>query len=91
MHLPSGCCTIHTCKAEHSAKSSTVRGCLKTYQSAKVIPNLRYVWVQTDRSGIGIKRITILVDLIVKDADRAPESRITSVAIDGLLIRLVCF
>ena len=59
-----------------------------TYQSAQVIPHFRNVRIQADSTRVSIKRIPILVDLVVKDTDRAPECWIPSVTVDGLLI---CF
>jgi hypothetical protein len=38
-------------------------------QCTKVVPDLRYIWVQTDCSGVCIERITILVDLIIENSD----------------------
>ena len=40
-----------------------------THQCTKVVPDLRYIWVQTDCSGVCIERITILVDLIIENSD----------------------
>lgn len=56
---------------------------------AEVIPDLRDVWVESDRSRVGVKGVSELVDLVVEDADRAPERRVSTVPVDGLLIRLV--
>ena len=61
----------------------------KTYQGAKVVPDFRDVRIEADCPGICVKCIPILVDLVVENADRAPESRIPSISIDSLLIRLI--
>jgi hypothetical protein len=62
----------------------------QTYQGAQVVPDLGDVRVQAYRAGICIERISILVDLVIQDANRAPECRVPSIAIDSLLIGLVC-
>lgn len=62
-----------------------------TYQSSQVVPNLRNVRVESDGPGVRIKRISVLVDLVVKHADGAPECRIAAVAVDCLLVCFVRF
>jgi len=62
----------------------------RAYQGTKVVPNLRDVWIEADGARICIKRITILIYLIVKNPDGAPECRISPITIDGLLIGLIC-
>lgn len=62
----------------------------RTHQGPQVVPHLRDVWVQADGAGVGIQRIPVLIDLVVEHADRAPERWIPAVAVDGLLICLVC-
>lgn len=62
----------------------------KSYQGSKIIPNLRDIGVQADGARIGVKRIPVLVDLVVQDADRAPEGRVAAVAVDRLLVGFVC-
>jgi hypothetical protein len=59
-------------------------------QCAQIVPNLGDVGVQTDGTGVGIEGVTVLVDLVVEDTDRAPEGRVATVAIDCLLVGLVC-
>lgn len=59
-------------------------------QSAKIIPDLGDVRVETDGSAVGVEGIAVLVDLVVEDTDRAPEGRIPAVTVHGLLICLVC-
>jgi hypothetical protein len=61
----------------------------QTYQSPQVVPDLGDVRVQAYRSGICIKCISVLINLVVQNANRAPKCRVPSVSIDGLLIRLV--
>lgn len=68
-------------------------GCLvvaRLIQSSKVIPDLRNVGVESDSTRVGIQCVAVLVDLIVQDTDTAPESGVTPVAVDGLLVSLVC-
>jgi hypothetical protein len=60
-----------------------------TYQCAKIIPYFRDVRVQANGSGICVKSIPVLVDLVVQHSDRAPEGRVLAVAIDCLLVGLV--
>lgn len=62
----------------------------QTYQSSQVVPDLGNVRIQAYRAGVCIQRISVLVDLVVQNAYRAPECRVPAVAIDGLLIRLIC-
>ena len=51
--------------------SGTNRESIKqqTYQSSQVVPDLGYVWVQSDRTGVRIKRISVLVDLVVEHSN----------------------
>jgi hypothetical protein len=58
-------------------------------QCAEIVPNLADVWVKADRTRVGIQSVSVLIDLIVKNADGAPEGRIATVTIDCLLIRLI--
>jgi hypothetical protein len=60
-----------------------------TYQSPEIVPDLRYVRVQTNRAGVCVQGITILVNLIVENTDRAPECRIPSISVDCLLVRFI--
>lgn len=61
----------------------------QTHQCAKVVPDLRDIGIQANGSGICIEGVTILVDLVVQDSDGAPECRISSIAVDSLLVGLV--
>lgn len=58
-------------------------------QSTEIIPNFRDVRVQTDSPRVGVQGITVLVDLVVEYTDRAPEGRVPSIAVDGLLVGFV--
>lgn len=59
------------------------------YQSPQVVPDLGNVRVQAYRAGICIKCISVLVDLVIQDSNRAPECWVPSVAVDRLLICLI--
>ena len=63
----------------------------QTHQCAKVVPNLGDVGVEANGSGVRIKRVSVLVDLVVQDSDGAPECRIASVTVDCLLVGLISF
>ncbi len=63
----------------------------QTHQSTKVIPDFRYVRIQTDCAGVCIEGVAVLIDLVVEHAYRTPECRIPPVTVDRLLIRLVRF
>jgi len=56
----------------------------------KVIPDLRNVGVEADSTRVCIKRIAVLVDLVVKNTNGAPECRVATVTVDCLLIGFVC-
>lgn len=58
-------------------------------QSSQVVPNLRDVGVQADSTRVRVKRITVLVDLVIQHANTAPESRVTAITVDSLLVRFV--
>jgi hypothetical protein len=60
-------------------------------QSAQIVPHLGDVGVQADSTRVSIERVTVLVDLVVKDTDRAPECGVATVAVDSLLVSLVGF
>ena len=63
----------------------------QTYQGSKVIPDFRDVRVQTDRAGVRIKGVSVLIDLVVKDAYRTPKSWVSPVTVNGLLVSIICF
>lgn len=58
-------------------------------QSSKIIPDLGYIRIKANGPGVRIKRVPILVDLVIEYANGAPESRVSAVTIDSLLIGLV--
>ena len=58
-------------------------------ERAQVEPNLGDVWVQPDRTRVGVEGVLELVDLEVEDTDGDPKCRIATVAVDGLLVRFV--
>lgn len=59
-------------------------------QCAKIIPHLRDEGVEANSPRVRIQSITILVNLIIQNADRAPEGRIPTVAVHSLLIGFIC-
>jgi hypothetical protein len=61
-----------------------------TYQGSKIVPNLGNVRVESNGSAVGIEGVPVLVDLVVQDTDGTPEGWVATVAVDGLLVRLVC-
>lgn len=63
----------------------------QTYQSTKVVPDLRDEGVQANRTGVRVERISVLVDLVVEDTDGTPECRVPPVTIHSLLVSLVRF
>ena len=67
-------------------------GCLvvaRLVEGAEIIPHLRNVGVEPNSTRVGIKRIAVLVDLVVEHTNAAPESGVASIAVDGLLVRLI--
>lgn len=58
-------------------------------QCTQIVPDFTDVRVQADGSGVGIKSITVLRNLVIEHTNRAPESGVTRVAVHGLLERLV--
>ena len=58
-------------------------------QRAKIIPDLRNVRVEANGARVRVKRVAVLVDLVVEDTNRAPECRIATITVNGLLVRLV--
>lgn len=59
-------------------------------ESSQVVPNLGNVRVEANSTGVGVQGIAVLVDAVVKNADGAPECRITAIAVHRLLICLIC-
>jgi hypothetical protein len=62
---------------------------LSTYQSTKVIPNLRDIWVKSNSTRIRIKSVAILVDLVVQHTNTAPKCWVSAVTVHSLLIGFV--
>lgn len=60
-------------------------------ESAQVVPHLRDVWIKSDCTRVCVESITVLVDLVVKHTDGAPECWIATISIDSLLICFVGF
>ena len=65
--------------------------CGTSHQGAKVVPDFGDVRIQANGARVGIQSVTVLVDLIVKDANGAPKGWIAPISIDGLLVRLIRF
>lgn len=63
----------------------------RTDQCAEVIPHFRNERVEPNGARVRVQRISVLIDLIVQDTDGAPEGRVTTLAVDRLLVGLVCF
>lgn len=62
---------------------------VRYYQSTQVVPDLGYVWIEANSTGVRIERIAVLVNLVIKDPNRAPEGWVPPVTIDSLLVRFV--
>lgn len=73
--------SVQSCPATDTKK--------QTYQGSEVVPNLRDVRVETDRAGVCVKRIPVLIDLVIEDSDGAPECWVPAVAVHRLLIGFV--
>ena len=63
----------------------------QTDQCPKIVPNFGDVGIKSDCSGICIKCIAVLVDLVIQYADGAPECRVAPISVDRLLIGFVGF
>lgn len=73
-------------------QSSNMKGWrARTDQCAEVIPHFRNERVEPNGARVRVQRISVLIDLIVQDTDGAPEGRVTTLAVDRLLVGLVCF
>ena len=83
---------------EHRALASTEtererereREIQATYQSAKIIPDLADIRIDTNSTRVSVQGIAVLIDLIIKNTNRTPESRIPAISVDSLLICFVC-
>lgn len=62
---------------------------MEAYQGTEIIPHLRNIGVEAYCTGICIKGIPILVDLVIKDTNRAPERGVAAISINGLLVGFV--
>lgn len=58
-------------------------------QSPEVVPDFGYVWVEANCARVRVEGVAVLVDLVVEDADRAPESRVPAVPVHGLLVGFI--
>lgn len=58
---------------------------------AKIEPDFGDVGIDANSTRVGVKGIAELIDLVVEHANAAPERRIASVAVNGLLVGFVCF
>lgn len=87
MHRLSGCCMIRTMMRS----DETDEEWWETYQSAEIVPNLTNIRIEADGARVCVKRIAVLIDLVVEYTDGAPESRVTAISVDSLLIGFVRF
>jgi hypothetical protein len=60
-------------------------------QCPEIVPHLRDVRIEPDRTRVCVEGVAILVDLVVQNSDGAPKGRVTAITINGLLIRFVRF
>lgn len=88
VHQQFGCCRTHTIRVSYQQTFSETHT-KQTYQSAEIVPDFGDVGVQTYSPGVCIESVAVLVDLVVEHADRTPECRIASVAVNGLLVSFV--
>ena len=88
VHQRSGYCRTHTIGFSYQ-QTFFETYTKQTYQSTKIIPDFGDVRVQTDSSGVCIESVAVLVDLVIEHADRTPECRIASVAVNRLLVSFV--
>jgi hypothetical protein len=56
----------------------------------QIKPDFGDIGIDADSTRISINTITILVDLEIEDADRAPEGRIATILVDSLLAGFIC-
>jgi hypothetical protein len=64
---------------------------VRSYQSTQVVPDFGYVWIEANSTGVRVERVAVLVNLVIKNSDRAPEGWVSPVTIDSLLVRFVRF
>lgn len=60
-------------------------------EGSQVEPNFRDVRIESNRSRVRVESVSVLVDLEVEDSDRAPEGRVSTISVDGLLVGFVGF
>jgi hypothetical protein len=60
-------------------------------QTSKIEPDFRDVGIDADSTRISVESVTVLADLKIEYANGAPESRIATVPVNGLLVSLVGF
>lgn len=86
-HLRSDCYKTHT--DSRSGLSVHQHPWRQTYQCTQIVPDFGNVWIHADGPGVCIEGITILINLVIKDADRAPKRRVAPVAVNCLLVGLI--
>ena len=88
VHQQFGYCRTHTIGISYQQTFSKTYT-KQTYQSTKIVPDFGDVGVQTYSPGVCIESVAVLVDLVIEHADRTPECRIASVAVNRLLVSFV--
>ena len=61
------------------------------HQSAEIVPNFRNVGIESDRPGVRIQCVAVLVNLVIEYTDRAPKGWVATISIYCLLIGFVGF
>lgn len=59
-------------------------------ETSEIEPDFGDVRVDANGARVSVEGIAVLIDVVVEDADAAPEGRIATVPIDRLLVGLVC-
>ena len=62
-----------------------------SYQSPEIVPHFRDVRIKANCPGVRVKGIAVLINLVIEDADRAPECGIAAIPVNSLLICFICF
>lgn len=60
-------------------------------ESTEIEPNFGEVRVDSNRSRVGVESIMELIDIVVENSNRTPESWILAISVNSLLIRFVSF
>lgn len=60
-------------------------------EGSQVEPDFRDVRIESNRTRVRVESVSVLVDLEVEDSDRAPEGRVSTISVDGLLVGFVGF